>query len=128
MRRLLSLVLFLLVAFAVLWLVASLFRGGEDWYGMFIPLVVVVAILLAMPGTVIVSSGGIEQHRWIRSDRKIAWDEIAWMRRGVNTGTTYVKSKNGGRPVSFSPLLVGQSRFESEVRRHAPDRDDVDKE
>ena len=42
------------------------------------------------------------------------------MRRGRNTGTTYVKSRNGGRPVSFSPLLVGQSRFEREVRKHIP--------
>src|SRR5580692_7649117 len=84
-----------------------------------IPVSVLVAILLAEPRTVLIDHDGIRQHRWLRGDRVISWNEIAWMKRGRNTGTTYVKSRNGGRPVSFSPLLVGQSRFEREVRKHA---------
>jgi hypothetical protein len=124
MRILLRLVLFLLAAFTILVLVAIRSEGGS-FYAILIPLSVLVAILLAMPRTVTVDGRGIRQHRWIRKDREIAWHEIAWMRRGFNTGVTYVKSKNGGRPVSFSPLLVGQSRFEREVRAHAGDRDDL---
>jgi hypothetical protein len=88
-------------------------------YAALIPISVLVAILLAEPRTVLINDEGIRQHRWLRGDRVIPWNEIAWMRRGRNTGTTYVKSRNGGRPVSFSPLLIGQSRFEREVRRHA---------
>ena len=88
-------------------------------YAALIPVSVLVAILLAEPRTVLINHEGIRQHRWLRRDRVIAWNEIAWMRRGRNTGTIYVKSRNGGRPVSFSPPLVGQSRFEREVRKHA---------
>jgi hypothetical protein len=125
MRILLWIVLFLLIAFIVLVFVTSLSRGGDGWYGVFIPLAVLLAILLAMPRRVTVDHLGIRQHRWIGGDREIAWNEIAWMRQGSNTGVTYVKSKNGGRPVSFSPLLVGQSRFEHEVRARATHCNDL---
>jgi hypothetical protein len=96
-------------------------RKGEGLSAALIPLSVLVAILLAESGMIRIDDEGIRQHRWLRGDRVIAWNEIAWMRRGRNTGTTYVKSRNGGRPVSFSPLLVGQSRFEREVRKRAPE-------
>jgi hypothetical protein len=120
MRILLCFVIVSLIAFTGLVLVTSLRRNGDGWYAVFFPSAVLLAMLLAMPRPVSLNHDGIRQHRWLRRDREIAWNEIAWMRRGFRTGVTYVKSKNGGRPVSFSPLLVSQSRFESEVRAHAP--------
>lgn len=125
MRILIRIVLLSLIVFAALFLAASLFRGGDGWYAAFIPLTVLVAILLATPRAVTLDSNGIRQRRWIRGVREIPWAEVAWMRRGVNTGTTYVKGRNGGRPVSFSPLLVGQARFEREVRAHACNCEDL---
>jgi len=107
-----------LVAFTALTALETVSKG-EGRYAALIPLSVLAAILLAKPRTVRTDHEGIHQRRWLRGDRIIAWNEIAWMKRGRNTGTTYVKSRNGGRPVSFSPLLVGQSRFEREVRKHA---------
>jgi hypothetical protein len=121
MRILLRLVISSLAAFSGLLLVTSLSRKGDGWYAVFFPLVVLLAMLLALPRPVCLNQDGIRQHRWLRRDREIAWNEIAWMRCGFNTGVTYVKSKNGGRLVSFSPLLVGQERFEHEIRAHAPD-------
>ena len=117
MRFLLALVLVLLAAFSMLVLGVSLSRG-EGWYAVFIPLAVLLAILLAYPRPVLLDHNGIRQQRWLRRDREIAWAEVAWIERGWRTGATYVKNKNGGRPISFSPLLVGQSRFEREVREH----------
>ncbi len=117
MRILLGLVLVGLVAFTVLVLAVSVHQGG-GWYGIFIPLSVLAALLIAKPRSVVLDHNGIRQQRWIRGDREVAWNQIAWVRRGRNTGATYVKSKSGGRPISFSPLLVGQSRFEREVRAH----------
>jgi hypothetical protein len=127
MGILLRLVVFLLLAFTILVLVVSLSRGSDGWYGAFVPLAVLVAIFLATP-RVIVDPGGVRQRRWIRGDREIRWGEIAWMRRGFRTGATYVKSKNGGSPISFSPLLVGQSRFEDEVRANASGCDELGEE
>ena len=125
MRILLGLVLIALVAFTALALAVSV-RQGEGWYGIFIPLSVLAALLLAKPRPVVVDHLGIRQQRWIRRDREVPWDQVAWVRRGRNTGATYVKSRKGGRPISFSPLLVGQSRFEREVRAHAKCRLDED--
>jgi hypothetical protein len=118
MQFLLGLVLVLLVAFTVLTLAVAL-SNGEGWYGAFIPLSVLVAIQLARPRRVLLDQSGIRQRRWMGGDREIAWSEVAWMKRGWRTGTTYVRSRNGGHPISFSPLLVGQSRFEREVRSHS---------
>jgi hypothetical protein len=120
MHVLIEIVTVSLVAFTAL-TVWETVRKGEGLYAALIPISVLVAILLAEPRTVLINDEGIRQHRWLRGDRVIPWNEIAWMRRGRNTGTTYVKSRNGGRPVSFSPLLIGQSRFEREVRKHAPE-------
>jgi len=120
MRVLVEIVVVLLVAFTGLTVFETV-RTGEGLYATLIPLSVLAAILLAKPRPVSTDSQGIHQPRWFRGDRVIGWDEIAWMRRGRNTGTTYVKSRNGGRPVSFSPLLIGQARFEREVRKHTPD-------
>ncbi len=117
MLVLIEIVIVSLAAFTAL-TVWETVRKGEGLYAALIPLSVLAAILLAKPRTVWTDREGIRQQRWLGGHRFIAWDEIAWMRRGRNTGTTYVKSRNGGRPLSFSPLLVGQSRFERDVRQH----------
>ena len=106
----------LLVAFTAL-VVVEAGHKGEGLYATLIPLSVLVAILATMPRVVVTDHGGIHQRLWLREERFISWGKVAWMRRG-NSGATDVKSQNGGRPISFSPLLVGQSRFEQEVRRH----------
>jgi hypothetical protein len=117
MLVLIEIVIVSLVAFTALTVFETV-REREGQYAALIPLSVLAAILFAKPRTVSTDPTGIRQRRLLRKDRVIAWNEIAWMKRGRNTGTTYVKSRNGGRPVSFSPLLVGQSRFEREVRKH----------
>jgi hypothetical protein len=115
MRVLIGIVLILLAAFTVLVLIEVVGKGGSP-YAALVPLSVLAAIILAEPRAVLTGHDGIHQRRLLFGDRVIAWHEIARMRRGRNTGATYVKSRNRGRPISFSPWLVGQSRFEQEVR------------
>jgi hypothetical protein len=110
-------VLGLLVAFTVLVVVMAISKG-EGLYGALIPLSVLVAMLLARPMPVILDQNGIRQQRWLRSDREMPWSNVGSMARGPNTGTIYVRSKDGGSPIRFSALLVGQSRFEREVSAH----------
>jgi hypothetical protein len=117
MHILIEIVMLALVAFTA-WALVEATRSGEGSYAVLIPLVVLAAIFVAEPKTVSIDQDGVHLHRWPREDRVIAWHDIAWVRRGKNTGATYVKSRNGGRPISFSPLLNGQGRFESEVRKH----------
>jgi hypothetical protein len=94
MRILIWVVQFALLAFSAA-LVASV-PAGSSLYAVLVPLSVLAAILLAKPRAVLLDHNGIRRKRWIRGEREIAWNEIAWLRRGRNTGTTYVKSKNGG--------------------------------
>jgi hypothetical protein len=124
MRFLIGSVVIALIGFSALVLGTALVQGFEGWYAVFIPLAVLLAILTATPGKVVLDHDGIRQHRWLFRDKTIAWHEIAWMRRGWRTGTVYVKSKDGGRPVSFSTLHVGRSHFELEVRKHARELDE----
>ncbi|HEY6764428.1 MAG TPA: hypothetical protein VI386_06625 [Candidatus Sulfotelmatobacter sp.] len=127
MRILIVVVSVSLGAFSLL-VLATTVSHHEGWYAALIPLSVLVAILLAKPRSVLLDHKGIRQERWITRDREIAWHEIAWVARGRNTNTTYVKSKNGGRPISFSPPLVGRSRFEREVRAHCREFEDFDED
>ncbi len=117
MHILIEIVILALVAFIVLVFVGAV-RNREGAYAVLIPLAVLAAILLAEPKQVSTDQEGVHLHRWLRQDRVIAWHDVVWVRRGKNTGATYVKSRNGGRPISFSPLLNGQGRFEGEVRKH----------
>jgi len=123
MRFLFGLVVVLLAAFSVLVLAVTVARG-EGLYAVLIPLVVLLAILLARPRPVVLDHDGVRQYRWLRADREIAWNDISWMKRGRNTGVTYVRSKKGGWPISFSPLLVGQPRFERDVRARSGGSED----
>jgi hypothetical protein len=116
MRILIEIVVVLLVAFSALVLIETI-RSGQGLYAVLIPLSVLAAIILATPRSVLTDHLGVHQRHWLGNEKVIPWEDVAWMRRGRNTGTTYVKSSNGGRPVSFSPLLRGQSRFEHEVRK-----------
>jgi predicted small integral membrane protein len=100
MRALISLVIIALISFSVLVLVLAPKHGG-GWYAVFVPLAVLLAILLCTPGTVLLDDGGIRQRRLLLSDKKIAWNEVAWMKRGWRTGTAYVKSNNGGGRFRF---------------------------
>lgn len=118
MRFLLGLVMVLLASFSALVAVTAISRG-EGLYAVLIPLGVLVAMFSTKPTPVILDQAGIRQHRWLRADREIAWSDVASMKRGPRTGATYVRGRSGGGLIRFSPLLVGQSRFEREVRVHA---------
>jgi uncharacterized Tic20 family protein len=113
-RILLLVVIVALVALILLTLSYTFRRGGL--YAMFIPMSVLIAILAASPMPVTLDESGIRQGHWLGGEREIPWAEIASMKRGPSTGCTYIKSRKGGVRISFSPLLVGQSRFEHEVR------------
>jgi hypothetical protein len=58
MRVLLGITVSLLVAFTVLVLLTALSRGGDGWYGVLIPLAVLLAIGLAIPRTIILDTRG----------------------------------------------------------------------
>jgi hypothetical protein len=92
---------------------------GDPWY--LRPIVasifsaLPVAILLALPGRVVIDSSGISQRFWWRSEKRIPWSEFASVIHDRNDGSTIVYGKFES-PIAFSPYLVDQSRFDREVK------------
>ncbi len=120
MQFLVRLVLILLIAFMVL-VAVTMRNPGGSFYALLIPLAVYALILLARPVPVVVDQDGIRQRRWFLHDKEIKWEDIASVAYGTNTGTTYIRSKNSGPKIRFSPFLVGRSRFKNEIRAHCRD-------
>jgi hypothetical protein len=74
-----------------------------------------VAILLALPGRVVVDPSGIRQRYWWRGGRHIPWSDFASVIHDRNDGSTIVYGKFE-TPIVFSPYLVEQPRFDREVK------------
>lgn len=92
---------------------------GDPWY--LLPLLSVIvaglpiAILLALPGRVVIDSSGVRQTFWWRPGRHIGWRDFASVIHDRNDGSTIVYGKFGS-PIRFSSYLVDQSRFDREVK------------
>jgi len=122
MRLLVTLVLGALLAFTILIGFAVRKEDGSV-YALLIPLTVFVLILLLRPVPVVIDRGGIRQSRWFLPEKEIAWEDVASVAYGQNTGTTYVRSRKGGPKIRFSVFLVGRGRFKHEIREHVRDAD-----
>ena len=122
MQFLVRSVLLFLVVFGVLVLVATS-KEGKALFALLLPASVFLLICLVRPVPVVADDHGIRQRRWFLHDKEIKWGDIASVEYGTNTGTTYVRSKNGGPKIRFSIFLVGRVRFEHEIRAHAHDAD-----
>jgi hypothetical protein len=124
MQFLVRLTLVLLAAFTAFVFAYALVRKEDaGLYAPPIPMFVFVLIVLAKPVAVVIDQDGIRQGRWFRSDKQIAWNDVATVELGPKTGTTYVRSKNGGPKIRFASSLVGRARFLREIHAHARDAD-----
>jgi hypothetical protein len=114
-------VLFILAGCGLLLFVSinSRTSPGDPWYLKSIPVSIVgalpVAILLALPGRVAIDSSGIRQRYWWRPEKRIPWSNFASVIHDRNDGSTIVYGKFES-PITFSPYLVDQSRFDREVK------------
>jgi len=92
---------------------------GDPWYlkGILVSIVggLPAAILLALPGRVLIDSSGIRQRYWWRPEKRIPWSDFASVIHDRNDGSTIVYGKFES-PIAFSPYLVDQSRFDHEVK------------
>ena len=77
--------------------------------------VLALAIPLALPGRVVIDPSGIRQRYWWRRERYVPWSDFASVIHDRNDGATIVYGKFE-TPIVFSPYLVEQARFDSEVK------------
>jgi uncharacterized Tic20 family protein len=118
MQLLIWFVITLLIAFMILVLFTSTDPQGRA-VALLIPLGVRIAILVAIPRSVILDETGIRQRRLLLPDRQTAWSELTTVSRDRHTGRIFLSSINGKIAAVFSPQLIGLRRFEQEVRIRA---------
>jgi hypothetical protein len=116
-----AVVLFILAGCGLLLfgLISSKPIPGDPWYlkGILVSILgaLPVAILLALPGRVVIDSSGIRQHYWWRPEKRIPWSDFASVYHDSSNGCTMVYGKFES-PIAFSPYLVDQLRFDREVK------------
>ena len=74
-----------------------------------------LAILMLLPGRVVINSAGITQRFWWRTEKRIAWTDFASAINDKGSGATIVYGKTVN-PITFSPYLVDQTGFDREVK------------
>ncbi len=109
----LSVALFLLGL--VVWVAVK--PQGGPYFVLLIPFGLLLAIHFATPDAVATDEDGVRQIRWFVR-KAIPWSEVVEVIRNPDNGCTEVRGKWGAM-ISFSPYLVAQDRFESEVLIHA---------
>ena len=100
-------------------LAALVLYHGEDWriaamLGAFVALCV-----FAYPGAVIVDAGtGIRTRRWYGGTVRIAWHDVAELKRQDQVGQTTVVG-HSGRQIVHTSLHADRDGFRGEVERYA---------
>ncbi len=103
-------------------LLSSRSNPGDPWY--LRPILISIlsalpaAILLALPGRVVIDSAGVRQRYWWRREKHIPWSDFASVIHDRNDGSTIVYGKFHS-PITFSPYLVDQFRFDAEVKAYS---------
>jgi hypothetical protein len=103
-------------------LISSKAAPGDPWYLKPILTSIIaalpLAILLALPGRVVIDSSGIRQRFWWRPENRMPWSDFATVIHDRNHGSTIVYGKFES-PIAFSPYLVDQLRFDQEVKAYS---------
>jgi len=105
----------------LLWAVIT--QGGrvveDPRYVVAIPFLVLlplpVAIILLLPGRIVIDSTGIRQRRWWQRENFIPWNDVSSVIRNRDDDSTIVYGKFES-PITFSPYLVDQLLFDREVK------------
>jgi len=75
------------------------------------------AILFSLPGTVLVTEGGMEEVRWLRRNKRVGWDEIVEINTGEKSRTVTITARDGTKIV-HSRQMSDRQRFLLELKKH----------
>ena len=94
-------------------------HAGRPW-GVLFPAAILAAAameLFRFPGTVVVAYDGIEQHFWLRGEKRIRWGEISEIKESETAKTLTIIGADGTKIV-FSSRLADPQRFREEIGKH----------
>lgn len=94
--------------------------AGRPWNQLSLALILFAAIaeLFRFPGTIVIAHDGVEQHFWLRGEKRIRWGEITEINRVGASGALAITASDGTK-ISYSNQLADRSRFLTEVEAHA---------
>ena len=75
----------------------------------------VLMLLFSFPGTVVITSGGLEQVYWFRRRKRIQWKDIVEINTGEKSRTVTIMGADGTRIV-HSPQLPDRPRLLLELK------------
>lgn len=100
--------------------VNELRRGSGDWWQIMTPVVILsiaASEMFSFPGTIMVSREGIEQHFWLRGEKRVSWGEVAEIREVRTNGPLTITGSDGTR-IDFSGRLPDRPRFLAEIETY----------
>jgi hypothetical protein len=110
-----------LIAFLPAWAaINELRRGLGGWsrlMGSVVVLLLAATEMLSFPGTITVSQAGIEQHFWLRSEKRIRWGDVAEIKEQGARGPLTIQASDGTK-IDFSGRLPYRPRFLAEIEKH----------
>jgi len=95
-------------------------RGSAEWWQLMTPIVLLflaASEMFTFPGTIVVSHDAIEQHFWLRGEKRIRWGEITEIREPGMSGALTITASDKTK-IIFSNRLSDRPRFLAEIENH----------
>jgi len=110
-----------LIVFLPAWAaINELRRGSGEWWHLMTPMVLLLLTaseMFSFPGSIVVSHDAIEQHFWLRGEKRIRWGEITEIREpGMSGALTITASDN--TKIIFSNRLPDRTRLLAEIEKY----------
>jgi hypothetical protein len=110
-----------LIALLPVWVaIDELRRGFAGWSQLTAPVVILllaVSEMFSFPGSIVVSHEGIEQHFWLRGEKRIRWGEVTDLSEGRANSTLTITASDSTR-IDFSGRLPDLPRFLVEIEKY----------
>ena len=95
-------------------------RGPGDWWQLMAPVAILflaASEMFSFPGTIVVSREGVEQHFWLRGEKRIRWGEVTEIKEQSKFGPLTITGSDGTRG-DFSGRLPDRPRFLAEIEKY----------
>jgi hypothetical protein len=76
-----------------------------------------LSLLFSLPGTVVITAGGLEQIYWLRKNKRICWKDIVEIETGVKSRIVTTTGADGTK-IIHSDQLADRPRFLLELKQN----------
>ncbi|MDR3741672.1 MAG: hypothetical protein P4L40_21850 [Terracidiphilus sp.] len=84
-------------------------------------LIIALLLLRILPGTIVLTSEGLEQHFWLGKAKRVLWGDVGTVPVVQKEGRVTITGLKGGK-IQHSKQFPDRDRLLAELRAHCPDR------